>query len=451
MNREVHFQNDFDAAEFSRRCQHVMDSIGDAVAVLQGSPATGAFDLFRQHNDFYYLCGVEVPHAYLLIDAKARKTTLYLPPRDEKHERSEGAILSSDDVELGRQLTGVDNVCVHDALADDIADAKVIFLLGSEPEGRQTCQDVLLHARSSINQDPWDQSPTPGDRFQAKLSVAAPQATFRDLSPLLHEMRLIKSPSEIELMRRAGKLTGLAVAEAMKCTKAGLFEFHLGAQADLIYLANGAKGAGYRPIIACGENIFNAHYFRNDCPLVDGKLVLMDYAPDVGNYTSDIGRMWPVNGRYSDVQRELYGFVVQYHKILLRLIRPGLTADQIYRAAETEATPIVESTNWSKPIYRKAAQDVLTYDRHLTHPVGMAVHDVGEYRDRPMQSGVVLALDPQMWVPDEQLYIRVEDTVVITETGVENLTDAAPLELDDVEQIMNEPGVYELRPQLLVS
>ena len=177
----------------------------------------------------------------------------------------------------------------------------------------------------------------------------------------------------------------------------------------------------------------------------------MDYAPDVGNYTCDIGRMWPVNGRYSDVQRELYGFVVQYHKILLRLIRPGLTTDQIYRAAESEATPIVESTNWSKPIYRKAAQDVLTYDRHLTHPVGMAVHDVGEYRDRPMQSGVVLALDPQMWVPDEQLYIRVEDTVVITDTGVENLTDAAPLELDDVEQIMKEPGVYELRPQLLVS
>lgn len=450
MNRKVHFQTDFDATDFNQRRERVMDVIGDAVVVMQGSPATGAFDLFRQHNDFFYLCGVEVPHAYLLVDGRNRTSSLYLPQRDEKHEKSEGAVLSSEDTELGMQLTGVDKVCVHNELAIDIANASEIYIMMCEPEGRQTCQDTLRHARQAINSDPWDQLPPPADRLQAKLSAAAPRATFNDLTPVLHAMRLIKSQREIELMRRAGQLTGLAVTEAMRCTRAGLMEFHLGAQADLVYLANGAKGGGYRPIIACGENIFNAHYFRNDCPLIDGELVLMDYAPDIGNYTSDIGRMWPVNGHYSRVQRELYGFIVEYHKILLRLIRPGVSTDQIYRAAEKEAMPIIAETGWSKPIYEQAARNVLTYDRHLTHPVGMAVHDVGEYRDKPMQPGVVLALDPQMWVPEEQLYIRVEDTVVVTDNGLENLTDSAPLELDAVEQVMREPGVYDVCSRLLV-
>ena len=140
----------------------------------------------------------------------------------------------------------------------------------------------------------------------------------------------------------------------MRCTRAGLFEFQLGALADLVYLTNGGKDGGCRPIIPNGETVFNTDYFRNDCPLVDGDLVLMDYAPDVGSYTSDIGRMWPVNGRYTDVQRELYGFIVEYHQILLQLVRPGVMVEQICREAETPASKTVESTSWSKPIFERA-------------------------------------------------------------------------------------------------
>jgi Xaa-Pro aminopeptidase len=203
-----------------------------------------------------------------------------------------------------------------------------------------------------------------------------------------------------------------------------------------VFLAGGASGGGYRPIVAGGANIWNAHYFRNNCSLRDGDLVLFDYAPDVGCYTSDIGRMWPVNGRYSAQQRELYGFCVEYHKQLIRVIRPGVTIGDLARQAAEQVRPTWKNWSFSKPSYREAALTMIESEVAFTHPVGMAVHDVGEYRGEPLQAGVVFALDPQMWVPDEQLYIRVEDTVVVTEQGVEVLTADAPLELDDIEALM---------------
>lgn len=448
--RDLHYQTDFSASELAGRRHHLLESIGDrAVAVLQGLPATGAFDLFRQHNDFYYLCGVEVPHAALLLDGRTRTSSLYLPGRDARHERSEGAILSSDDEAQVRLLTGVDRVFATNRLQEDLSTASLVFTMRREAEGRQACQDTLRHARSMSERDPWDGASSADDRLREKIAELIPGVEFADLSPIIDEMRLIKSPAELEVMRRAGRLTAAAVTEAMRCTRPGLFEFHLAAQADFTFLAAGARGPGYRPIVACGDNIWNAHYFRNASELVAGELVLMDYAPDCGNYTSDIGRIWPVDGTYSDWQRELYGFIVEYHKILLRLIRPGVTPKQIYEEARQLAEPIVAGTNWSDVRFERAAREVLTFDRHLTHPVGMAVHDVGSYHDEPLRPGIVFALDPQLWVPQKEIYIRVEDTVVVTESGVENLTEQAPLELDHVEQVMRESGVYDECPRIL--
>jgi Xaa-Pro aminopeptidase len=249
-------------------------------------------------------------------------------------------------------------------------------------------------------------------------------------------MRLMKTPREVELMRRVGRLTAKAVVEAMRITRPGLFEFELAAVADYLYLRSGACGAGYRAIAASGANIWNAHYYRNDSLLQSGDLVLLDYAPDVNCYTSDIGRMWPVNGTYSAVQRELYGFVVEYQKILLKVIRPTLTVTELVQEAAELIKPVWAEWNWSKPEYRDAAKKMIESDVAFTHPVGMAVHDVGAYKQAPLQPGLVFALDPQLWVPDEELYIRVEDTVVVTPDGVESLTKDAPLELDAVEQLV---------------
>ena len=229
----------------------------------------------------------------------------------------------------------------------------------------------------------------------------------------------------------------------MRSAKPGRSEYELGAIAEYVYQLNGARGLGYRPIIPNGPNIWFGHYTKNDQPLADGELILMDGAPEVCGYTSDIGRMFPVNGRYSPLQRELYGFIVEYHKAVLKRIRAGVLPLDVLAGAAEEMAPAVERTRFSKPIYEEAARRTLTFRGHLSHPVGMAVHDVGRYFERPMPVGLVITIDPQMWIPEERLYIRVEDTIAVTEDGIDVFTKAAPLELDDVEALMREEGMLD--------
>jgi Xaa-Pro aminopeptidase len=264
-------------------------------------------------------------------------------------------------------------------------------------------------------------------------------------------MRLHKSAAELDVMRHAGRLTALAVREAIRSTKPGIVEGQLAAIADYVFQLNGASGGGYRPIIACGDNIWNMHYYRNNCPLMAGELVLMDYAPDCWCYTSDIGRMWPVDGQYEPWQRELYGFVVDYHLTLLELIAPGKTCREICDQAARQLMPTVERTRWTRSSFADGARALLQSEKQFTHTVGMAVHDGGQYKDQPLQPGLVFALDPQLWVHAERLYIRVEDTVAVTETGVENFTHDCPQCPSDIEQLMTETGLLQLRPDLVVN
>jgi len=156
--------------------------------------------------------------------------------------------------------------------------------------------------------------------------------------------------------------------------------------------------------------------------------------------------MWPVNRVYSPVQRELYGFMVEYHKVLLGLIRPGVTDTQIQKEAAAQMAKVIENTRFSRDIYEAAAWRTLEFPYHMSHCVGMAVHDVGHYRGKALKPGMVFALDPQMLIPEERLYIRVEDTVAVTEDGVENLTADAPLELEHVEALMKELGLLDRFP-----
>jgi Xaa-Pro aminopeptidase len=233
------------------------------------------------------------------------------------------------------------------------------------------------------------------------------------------------------------------VIEAMRSTAPGVREHELVAVADLVFLRGGARGGAYGPIVAGGANAWYGHYSANDADLRAGDLVLMDYAPDLAYYTSDIGRMWPVAGVYAPWQRELYGFVLDLHRELLARIRPGATAEEILDGAAAAMWPRIEATGFSEPEYRRAAEAALVFPGHLSHPVGMADHDVGDYRGGPLEPGLVFAVDPMIWVHERRLYVRVEDTVAVTEDGVESLTGFVPLELDDVERTMREPGLLQ--------
>ena len=215
--------------------------------------------------------------------------------------------------------------------------------------------------------------------------------------------------------------------EAMRSTEAGVYEYELDAAARYVFLVNGAKLEAYRSITAAGtENINNMHYYRNTRRLEDGDLVLMDYAPDYRYYVSDIGRVWPVNGTYAPWQRELLQFTLDYHKAVMSRVKPGATPQQILADARAAMEPIVAKTKWSKPAYEAAARRLIeTSGGALSHMVGMAVHDVGSYRDG-LKPGHVFSIDPQLRVPEENLYLRFEDTIVVTETGFENFTALHP-------------------------
>lgn len=447
------YQEDFTAEELAGRRGQVLEAVGDnALVLLQGAPNIQGFHVFRQSNEFYYLTGLETPHAYLLLDGRSGKSRLYLPHRNERRERGEGKTLAAEDSELVRELTGVDEVLGIERLPYQLwrymlrAPFPTLYTMLSPAEGAQQSRDEILIGHGEAVADPFDGRPSREGWFASRFRERYPQLEIADIAPVLDRMRIVKSPAEIELIRRASQLAAHGIMEAIRSTRAGLYEYQLDAAARYVYLNNGARGEGYRSITASGTNAFFGHYYRNDSELVDGDLILMDHAPDYRYYTSDVARMWPVSGRFSPAQRELYGWILRYYKELLARIRPGVTADQIHDEAAAAMTELFEQTSFSKEIYREAARATLTFRGHLSHPVGMAVHDVGSYRGEPLVAGVVFSVDPMMWVPEERLYIRIEDVGVVTEDGFDNFSGFAATEIDDLEALMREDGVLELEP-----
>ena len=389
-----HYQTDFPPEEFKARWGRVFDAIGpEAAAALQGVSLTNGYTMPRQHNTFYYLCGIETPGAYLLLDGRTRKVTLYLPPQNAQLERAEGKVLSAADAALVQKLTGVDQVLDSGQMKEDwpggTSDTSgtprlaAVYAEFEPAEAQGQSRGELRMGNAAITNDPWDGRLPRESRFVELLRVRNPRAEVRNLSPILDDLRAIKSPREIALIRRASQLAGLGLMEAMRSTEAGVYEYQLDAAARYVFLVNGAKLEAYRSITAAGtENINNMHYYRNTRRLEDGDLVLMDYAPDYRYYVSDIGRVWPVNGTYAPWQRELLQFTLDYHKAVLSRLKPGITPQQILADARAAMEPIVAKTKWSKPAYEAAARRLIeTSGGALSHMVGMAVHDVGSYRN----------------------------------------------------------------------
>ena len=317
----------------------------------------------------------------------------------------------------------MDRVAPLAALPTALRGASVIFTPLSPAEGARSSWDRLRRAPEEAEADPFDGGPAREAAFAGLLRQRHPAARIED--PVLDEMRLVKDEQEMAALREAGAICADALTACMRATTPGVMEYQLAGVLEYRYRVSGSRGASYHPIIAGGTNAWYGHYNANDAPLADGDLVLVDCAPDHHYYTSDITRMWPVNGTYSDTQRALYGFMIAYHKALLAGIRPGRTDDEIHREAAQTMAAYLDRTPFANPVHERAARSALEFPHHLSHPVGMAVHDVGHYRGRPLQPGIVFSVDPQMRIPEERLYLRVEDTVVVTADGCENLTARA--------------------------
>ena len=448
-------QTDFPASEFQQRRAKVFERIGNrAFAVIQSASYAEAGPVFRQSNEFYYLSGIAAPHSYLLLDGRTKKTTAYLPHRDLARERQTGALVSAEDTAIVIERTGVDNVQGVEFLARDLAMAQihlpapVLYVPFSPAEGVAASRDEMLRQAAEIASDPWDGRGTRTGQLLSLMRSRFPSFEIRDLSPILDPLRLVMSPLEVSLIRTASRIAGLGIMEAIRGTRPGLFEYQLNAAARYVFQVNDARYDGYPAIIGGGTNAWYGHYQRNSSALRDGDLVLMDYAPDYHYYTSDVTRMWPVNGKYTADQRMLCDFILAYRTALLKRIRPGVTPKEILAAAREEMEPIWKATPFSKEIYREGAKGALDFRGHLSHPVGMTVHDVGNYQNMALVPGLVFSIDPMIWIPEERHYVRMEDVVAVTATGVENFTDFLPSQPADIEKLMLEPSILQSRPPL---
>ncbi len=214
------YQTDFPPEEFQARWAKVFEKIGaDAVAVLEGAPQTNGFIYPRQHNDFYYLCGIETPQSYLLMDGRSRRVTLFLPPRNARLEAAEGKVLSAEDADLVKRLAGMDEVLSTEAMWGDWLGSgrnqpRAIYAQFSPQEGAEQSRFELAAADAAIASDSWDGRLPRQLHFIALLRARYPRAEIRDLTPILDEMRSVKSSLEIALIRRASELAGVGILEA---------------------------------------------------------------------------------------------------------------------------------------------------------------------------------------------------------------------------------------------
>jgi Xaa-Pro aminopeptidase len=438
--------------EFAAHRSALYAKIGDGVAVLQGAPETGSYLPYRQNNHFFYLTGVEVPRAIVLLDGRTKSATLFLPPRDERVERSEGPVLGPGP-EAAR-LTGIPEVRARDSFGEvftaSVGAGRVVYTPSRGESVAAVTPDSAMRSAALAAADPWDGRPSREAAFAAKLKAAAPGADVRNLDPILDGLRVIKTPREIVLLREATHIAGLGLMEAMRAVRPGMREYEVEAIADWVFKTHGSQGIAYFGLVAAGKNAVFPHYHGGSSELKAEDLVLFDYAPDYRYYASDVTRMFPASGRFSPVQRELYGVYLEMYTALMESIRPNVGPLDVLRDATAKMDGIIAAWTFSRPTHRQAAERFVAQLREsqrnaLGHFVGMEVHDVSAPIEK-LEPGMVFTIEPALTIPDDGIYIRLEDVLLITPTGYENLSAFAPMDIDGIEKLMAEPSRFEGAP-----
>jgi Xaa-Pro aminopeptidase len=460
------FTDSLPKQEFAERRAKLMEKIGDGVAIIQGTTETGNARKFRQNNQFYYLTGVEVPRAILIVDGKTKRSELFLPPRNERRERSEGPILTPGPEAV--QLTGIEAVEAREqfdaALKRAAASARKAYLpFRPEVLGGASVEDPRGKWQASAN-DPWDGGKPRETLFIEKVKAAAPALDVQDLDPLIDALRFYKSPAEIALIRESTRIAGLAIMEAMRSARPGMYEYEIEAIGDYVFKAHNAQGNAYFALVAAGKNASYPHYHAAQTQIKDGDFVLFDYAPDYKYYASDVTREFPINGKFSPEQRELYGIYVKLYMSLMTSIKPNVPIRELLKDAVAKMDAAMASHTFTNPKFKAAAtRFVDNYRRRINppppdpnapaqpprrggslgHTVGMEVHDVNTPHGDVLVPGQVFTIEPALTIPEDRVYIRLEDVILITSTGYENLSAFVPMEIEAVEKLMAETGIFE--------
>ena len=393
---------------------------------------------FRQDSDFFYLTGFEEPDGIAVIKPEAdTKYTLFVRPRDPEREIWDGRRAG---VDGAKSEFGADEsfptVEFESKLADFLDGAEVLYYrLGLDEHLDNTIIKEIVRMRGS-NRKP----------------IHPPQ-TIVDPATIVHEMRVFKGADEIEIMQQAADIAAEAHCEAMKAAKPGMQEYQIEALIEQIFRRHGASGPAYTSIVGAGPNATVLHYINNDGELRDGDLLLVDAGAEYKGYASDITRTFPINGRYSKAQREIYDLVLKAQMACVEMVRPGTTHDQLkQRSIEILTEGMVElgllQGKTEELIKEKKYEQF--YMHGLGHMLGIDVHDVGRYyygqESRALEPGVVMTVEPGIYIaldtkeiPEKYLGIgvRIEDDVLCTNNGPRVLTTKVPKHPEEIEALMN--------------
>src|SRR5262245_14516134 len=434
------FTDIFPPEEFAVRRARVMEKIGDGVAIVQGTTERPGEQPLRQGNQFFYLTGVIEPRAILLIDGKTKRATLFLAGGGERRERMFGSALFPGDKTA--KALGIDNALPREEFAKVmeglVRDARTIYApFRPEVLGSASSSDAASHARSTKD-DPWDGRSSREEVFIQKIKALASQVNVQNLDPVLDAMRAFKSPREIGIIREATRITGLGIIEAMRDAKPGMFEYELQACAEYVFKKYGSQGAAYFALIATGGNTLYSHYHKNTAQLQDGDLVQFDYAPDYKYYVSDVTRVFPANGKFTPWQREYYTAYLRLYQALMTSIKPNVPVREILAETVKKMDGVLATFTFTDPKIKQAATQFVERYRKSTanslgHTIGMEVHDVTRRNDT-LVPGQLFTIEPAMQIPDLGLGLRLEDAILMTETGYENLSAFVPVEVDAIEK-----------------
>jgi Xaa-Pro aminopeptidase len=440
----------FPLDEFAARRARTMTLIGDAVAILQGTTERAGEQPLRQSNQFFYLTGVVEPRAIAVIDGRTKQTTIFLQTYNERRElRMYGPGLHPGN-EAARAL-GVDAVLAREEFAKMLPElvrgGRLIYTpFRPEVLGEASSGDPRALAIATKS-DPWDGRISREEQFVQKLKAAAPQSDVKDLDPILDRLRDIKSPREIAIIREATRITGLGIMEAMRDAKPGMYEYELQADAEFVFKQHGAYGPSYFALIAAGPNTYYSHYHKNTARLQDGDLVQFDYAPDYKYYQSDVTRVFPANGTFTPRQREFYSIYLKLYQALMTSIKVHVAPRDIVKEAVVKMDAVMAAFHFADQKIKDAATAFVARYRASTgnslgHSVGMEVHDV-RMTAQTLEPGFIFTIEPAMQIEDEHLSIRLEDMILVTESGYENLSAFVPVDIEAIEKLMAQPGLSD--------
>ncbi|MEN9360580.1 MAG: hypothetical protein RL095_2115 [Verrucomicrobiota bacterium] len=422
-------------AEFAGRRAALSEAAGEAILLVPSAyvhlrNADTSFPFF-QESDFRYLCGFPEPDSLLVIDPLSRKSTLFVPPKDPERELWDGFRFGA---------AGAQEFFGVDAAFD------------SEDLGKELPR--LLQGRSVMYSPPATEHPLKAAIDSAV--AASSKGLVPDLRPAtLARLRRFKSPRELGLMRRAAAISSAAHVAAMRAGRKATHEYQIEAAYRFSCLQAGARHQAYEAIVATGANACCLHYQDNNAAIAPGDLILIDAGCEVEGYASDITRTWPVSGRFTGPARDLYALCLQVQKDAIARLRPGIGMRAAHLATSRDLAEGLRQLgllSGSLDEIMEKKQLSRFYPHGTSHHLGLDVHDV--YRlprdpkiDAPLEAGMVITVEPGLYVQSHDLLapaafrgigIRIEDDVLISADGSENLTAACPKEIAELESILQE-------------